>query len=121
MGLDLATFPDLPQHTQTVALDGTQFRLRLTWRRRCRGWYADLYALDETPLLLGRRLCPGWAINVGLVVEDGPTGLLLVSGSDGYAREDLGRSLRITYYTRAELQEADALRAVADPVRVEIA
>lgn len=121
MGLDIATFPELPQHTQTVTLDETQFRLRLTWLPRLQGWYLDLYALDETPLLLGRRLNPGWAVNAGLVVEGGPEGLLLVSGTDGYAREDLGRSLRLTYYTRAELQAADALRATDDPVRVEIA
>ncbi len=101
-----------------MTLDGTQFRLRLTWRHRLQGWYLDLYALDETPLLLARRLCPGWSLNLGLAIEGGPDGVLLCTGVDGYARDDLGRSLLLWYYTRAELQAA----AVAAEVltRVEI-
>lgn len=104
MGFTLATHPSLPQHTQTVTLDGTQFRLRLTWRHRLRGWYLDLYALDETPLLLARRLCPGWSLNLGLTIEGGPEGVLLVTGPDDYERGDLGGALLLWYYPRAELQ-----------------
>ncbi|MFA9271618.1 MAG: hypothetical protein ACEQSX_12835 [Baekduiaceae bacterium] len=106
MGLDLSTHAGLPQHTQTVTLDGTQFRMRLTWRHRLQGWYLDLYTLDETPLLLARRLSPGWSPNLGLAIEGGPDGVLLVTGFDGYVREDLGESLRLRYYTRAELAAA---------------
>jgi hypothetical protein len=111
MGLALSTFPNLPASRQTVTLESTQYRVRLTWRHRCQGWYFDLWTLDGTPLLLGRRLSAGWGPNLGLIVENGPTGFLLVRGLDGYAREDLGDSVQLVYYTAAELQAASTTTA----------
>jgi hypothetical protein len=111
MGLELATFPALPAHVQTVTLDGVQFRLRLTWRRRCQAWYLDLWTLAGTALALGRRLSPGWMPLLGLVLEDGPDGYLLVRGEDGYTRDQLGEDVQLVYYSRAEMQAAQAAAA----------
>ncbi len=108
MGLQLSAFPSLPQSTQTVTLEGTQFRARFTWRHRCQAWYLDLYSLDGTAIALGRRLSPGWGPVFGLSVVEGPEGLLLVHGTDGYAREDLGAGLHVRYFTRDELRAAQA-------------
>lgn len=111
MGVELSTFPSLPSSIQTMTLDGAQFRLRLTWRHRNQGWYLDLWTLAGTPLLLGRRLSAGWSPNLALVLEDGPDGFLYVRGLDGYAREDLGTSLRLMYYPASEIA---ALAPAAD-------
>ena len=113
MGLVVSTFPALPAFKQTLTLESTQYRLRLTWRARLQGWYADLYLLDETPLALGRRLSAGWGPFFGLSLPDGPDGLFVVRGVDGYARADLGDALKLLYYTRAELAAA-APEAEAD-------
>lgn len=106
MGLAVSTFQGLPAHRQTLSLESTQYRLRLTWRPRLRGWYADLYTLDEAPLALGRRLSAGWGPFFGLSLPNGPDGLFVVRGLDGYAQGDLGGALKLLYYTRAELAAA---------------
>lgn len=118
MPLQLSTFPALPATTQTVTLDGAQYRVRLTWRHRCRAWYMDLLALDETPLVLGRRLSPGWSPNMGMVLDAGPPGLFFVRGSDDYARADLGTNLVLMYYSQAELQAVAAAAATSDGLTV---
>lgn len=106
MGLELATFPTLPAFRQTVTLEGTQFRARLTWRERCQAWYLDVWTLDGTALALGRRLSAGWSPLFGLTIENAPDGLFLVRGEDAYIREDLGVNVRLLYYTRDELRAA---------------
>lgn len=103
MGVEISTFPTLPASLQTVTLEGAQYQLRLTWRHRCQAWYLDLFTLAGVPLVLGRRLSPGWSPTMGLVIEDGPGGYLYVRGRDSYAREDLGATLRLLYYTAAEV------------------
>lgn len=120
MGALLPTFPAVPQVEYTVTLEGRQFRLEFTWRRRLQAWYVSLYALDGTPLALGRRLSAGWDPFFGFVIEDGPDGIFLTRGTDGYAREDLGVNLRLLYFTRAELAAAQVAPS-ADAVVIEIA
>ena len=112
MGQKLRTFPILPQHIQTVVLDD-QFRVELTFRDRTSSWYMDIYELDGTPVLLGRRLSPSFSPTVGLVLEDGPEGIIYVSGGfDPYTREALEENMKIIRFTVAELVAQDA---VANP------
>lgn len=120
MPLQISTFHALPASIQTVTLDGVQYRLRLTWRHRCRAWFMDLLALDESPLVLGRRLSAGWAPNVGMVLTGGPPGLFFVRGGDGYERADLGTNLSLMYYSQAELQDAAAVAVASDGLTVEL-
>lgn len=108
-GRVVPTFSALDRSVQTLTLDAVQYRLVLTWRERCRGWYLDLYLLDGTAIVTGRRLSPGFPIVVGPVVENAPPGYLFVRGADGYARADLGVSLFLIYYDLAEI--ADTPRA----------
>lgn len=118
MSLTLSTFPTLPASRQTVTLEGTQFRVRLTWRHRCRAWYLDLWTLAGTALALGRRLSPDWSPLLGFVLEGGPDGYLFVRGFDGYERLDLGKGVRLLYFTRAEVQAAQATVTVDTLVAV---
>jgi len=119
MAAFLPAFPAIPQHVYTVTLEGAQFRLQFTWRRRLQSWYVSLLALDDTPIAMGRRLSAGWDPFFGFVLEAGPDGFFVVRGTDGYAREDLGASLRLVYFTRAELRAAIPA-ATGDEVVVEI-
>lgn len=116
MSTQIAAFPSQPALIQSVTLDGVSFRLRLTYRYRCASWYLDLWTLDMTPLLLGQRLSPGWSPTAGYDLPDGPTGWFYVRGIDGYARDDLGAGLVLSYFNRADLAAAKALLPTIDPV-----
>lgn len=94
---------DLRKHRQRTTLDGTVYRITLTWRPRTRGWYMDLYDSQGDPIALGRRLNPGWPPLRGVVDERVPPGGFIVIGPDPYRRQDLGDDLQILYYTESEL------------------
>jgi hypothetical protein len=89
----------LPQQLQSVALGGKIYRLRATYRDRLGSWYMDLLEQDGTPVLLGRRVTPGWALNLAKHPENDIDGLLKVSNiPDPYSRDALGNELTVTYY-----------------------
>ena len=63
MASKLPAFPELPQHSYSVALGETapeQYQCRLTYRLRTEGWYIDITRPDGTALAEGRRISPGW-------------------------------------------------------------
>lgn len=105
MGQIITTYAGLPASSQALTLGGTRYRLRLTWRERLAGWYADLWTQDGVEVWLGQRVSAKWALGAGLGPEDAPQGLLLVRGPDTYRRDDLGRSLQLVFYADAELPE----------------
>lgn len=118
-GRILATFPTLDQSIQTVTIEDVQYRLRLTWRARCAGWYLDLVLLDGTPIALGRRLCAGIPVVIGPIVENAPPGMIVVRGTDDYARDDLGTALVLAYYATGEIAAArPLLDTVTEPALV---
>jgi len=94
---------DLRKHRQKVTLDGTDYRIVLTWRQRQRSWYFDLYDADGDPIALGRRLSPGWSPVRGSTDERLPPGAFVVGGPEKYSRRDLGEDLLIRYFTEAEI------------------
>ncbi len=107
MSVSIPAFPGLPSHELIVTLGDVKVTVRFYWRPRLRAWYMDLLSADGTTRLIsGRRLSPGTSPNIDRVLEDGPDGLLFVSGLDGYAQADLGGSLVLKFFTRAELAEA---------------
>ena len=90
---------DLPSSSQTVTLGGDVFQVQTTYRKRSSSWFLSLFDLEGTPILTGRRLSPGWGVNLGHIGK--PEGVLLVVGStDPYRRDDLGTRLRLTFYPR---------------------
>jgi len=106
MGKILSTFPDLPDTTQTVTMDGTQYRGRFVWRERLNAWYADISLLDGTKVAFGRRISPGWGPLFRLLPVGTPSGPLYVRGSDPYRREMLGDEVLVIYYAEDELLPA---------------
>ena len=94
---EIQTFPELPAHTQTVELDGQEYRLRLIWRERQASWYMSLFTVTGTPIVLGRRLSPESTPTYNLSIPDAPPGLFVVRGDSKYDRMDLGDDLALVY------------------------
>ena len=103
MGQILPGYPSRAQHTYTVTLGETSFRVRLTLNSRLESWFLDLYAADGTPLALGRRVVPGGTPITGLVREGMPNGHLVVRSPDAAAPDDLGTDLVVVFYPTSEL------------------
>lgn len=89
----------LPSQVQTVALGGVLFRVRATYKNRLGSWYIDVEKQDGTPVLMGRRVTPGWLLNAGHHPDGEPAGALIVSDvADPYPRDALSRELTVTFY-----------------------
>lgn len=99
----ISTLPDRRAFWQTVELAGTVYRLRMVWRARTRSWYLDIYAADETPIITGQRLSPGWDPLEGLSVPGAPEVTFYVVGPEPYAREDLEDGLALRLVTNDDL------------------
>ncbi len=106
MGRVLSLDSVVPAYLQTFTLGGTDYRIGLTWRERTASWYLDLYDAEEAPLALGRRVSPGWSPLLGLSIEGGPDGVLMVRGPEPYMRDGLGAGLRIIFYPTSEFPAA---------------
>jgi len=96
-------FPEVSSHTQAVVLSVTKYRVRFTYRDRTASWYMDLRKLDGTAIALGRRLTPDWGPIIGFTIADEPEGILIVSGTDGYAKADLGDTLNVLFVPDSEI------------------
>ena len=73
--------------------------MRATYKKRLGSWYVDILQQDGTPVLMGRRITPGWSVNVGHHPDGEPGGFLIASNiGDPYRRDALGSELTLTYY-----------------------
>lgn len=109
----LPFFHDFPQHTYTVALDGVQYELGLTYRERTASWYLDLWDEQGAALLRGRRLSPNWSPQAG-VITGGPPGLLAAFGRDPYDRYEI----ELFYFSESELTAARPAESTLLPVEI---
>jgi hypothetical protein len=105
MGRLINVFPSNPCQSQVLTLGGAQYRLRLTWRERLAGWYADLWDAEDEQVWAGVRVCSSWALGFGLSPENRPDGIFLVRGPTEARRQDLGVSQRLAFYGTDELPE----------------
>lgn len=99
-------FPEISSHIQTVVLSTRKFRIRFTYRDRTLSWYMDLRTVDGVAIALGRRLSPFWGPILQHTIENEPDGILLVQGTDGYAKADLGDTLNLIFIPDAEVPAA---------------
>ena len=90
---------EIDDSEQQVELGGVNYRLRVRWIERTRAWYTSLATSEGEPIVEGRRLSPEWSPLFGLLPPiEVPNGVLVVSGAGLYERDDLGRTLHLTYY-----------------------
>jgi hypothetical protein len=90
---------DSAAETQTITLDGGEYRLRVRWSEPMGAWYADLYDANEQPLQVGRRLSPGYAPFLG---HRRPAGIFIVDGPEGGPLTDLRGPLSLLYVEATE-------------------
>lgn len=105
----------------TIELDGSTYRLTLTWKTRQAGWYLGLYSVDETPLLLGKRLSADTPLLRRYQIDGLPPGeLVCLDMEDRGAEptfESLGKRHLFWYFDESELPEA----TVSEDLLIEIA
>jgi hypothetical protein len=92
----LNLFPRVRQRQRTE-LSGTTYELVFTWRERTEALYVDVYELDGTPVVLGRRVRPASDALTGVL--DIP-GVLLGAGPDTIQPEDIGERFFVGYVTQ---------------------
>lgn len=96
---ELHTFPQFSKVSATMQLGPVKLRYRLTWRERTKSWYIGLYELNDTPLLVGRRLSPFWSPLYGnATIPELIQGLLFVRGVEGYSQKDIGTEALLLWY-----------------------
>ena len=98
---------NLPRRKRTIQIGGQTFRYRLTWLERRRSWYFDLMQLDETPIMVGRRISAN-AATIPFNVPGFDPGGITVIGLDQYEQSDLGDSVTVFFVSQAELSAASA-------------
>lgn len=108
MAVKFQLFPDLPQGTTTQTWDDRQIQIRTTFRERTGSWYMDLFELDGTPIVFGRRVSPSFIplLGLGFEGESLPRGqtLLVVGPDDPYLVGDLSDTLEALLLTDAEIE-----------------
>lgn len=118
MAQQLTFSPEIPNHVQLVDLGGRSYSIQVIWKERLSGWYMDVRLPDGTDVSLGARIAPG-----GLVVADTNRwdsasehgGVLVATGKDPYAREDLGQvgGVNVAFFPREDFDEYLATLAAA--------
>jgi hypothetical protein len=100
---EIHTFPQFSQFDLTMQLGPTKLNLRMTYRERTKSWYLDIYEINGTPVVLGRRLSANWSPIIGYAAIPGLIdGVLYVPGIEGYEQEDLGQTLLLWYISNQD-------------------
>ena len=99
----IPTFQTDPEFEERVLLGNRRFILKFMFLDRTRAWYIDLLRDDRTPIVIGRRVSPGWGPLFGIPVDEGPDGLVYVRGIDPYLRADLGSTLLVVFLPREDI------------------
>lgn len=94
--------------TQTVDLDGTEFVLAFHFNNREQRWYMTVTDLDDTPILMGRKVVADWVL-LRLLVDQTlrPKGEIVSVDTTGGGLDprigDLGGRVKLLYFNEAEL------------------
>ncbi len=106
----IRTRQDIPDTEQQVSLDGTTYRLRLTWRGYCESWYLDLSTAAGVAIVTGVRIEEDANLLLMADSDTAPPGLLLAvrtgecgDGTNDLVRADLGNGLQLVYVPADEL------------------
>lgn len=94
---------DLPWYTETVELNGVQFRLTFAYNTRDERWYLDIAKPDGTMILAGQPIIVDYPMLKRFVNQDLPYGFLLAVDStdkgEEAEEEDLGNRVKLIFST----------------------
>ena len=111
--MQVITFPDAPEWTQNVKLDGKSYRLRARWNTSSEAWSMDVLTTSKTLLVSGLRMVRGAALIGQFQNDDLPPGDFIVYDTgervDEYSdfTEGLARLVYVTEDEVAELESDD--------------
>jgi hypothetical protein len=118
VAVQFQVFAELTEGTTTQTWEDRQIQIRTIFRPRTGAWYIDLFELDGTPIVFGRRVSPSFLplLGVGFEGESLPRGqtLVVLGPEDPYEKVDLGDTLELLLLSDADI---DTLRT--DPVGFE--
>jgi len=101
-----------PVWDYTLPLDGTAYRLRLTYRQRQDRWYLDLFDADDAALVRGVMLTVDVPLLEDIRIPGLPPGVMMCLDTTGAGEpcgyEDLGRRCALVYVLDAEYQATPA-------------
>lgn len=108
----IRTFQDSSaDFSQTIDLDGTPFKLRMTWNTRLASWYMDILTKDLQPILLGIGLVSSYLLLDEWSMDGLPKGDFYLWDSEskpenfGVTFDNLGARYVLMYLTEDELDE----------------
>lgn len=94
---------NLPTQSQTVALGGALYRVRVRWSARRQRWVMDLLSSAGDPILVGRVL-QARGVLFARRGRGMPDWVAIASGPEDYTQSDLGTNLRITFFPMSALK-----------------
>lgn len=111
MAVQFQVFADLSAGTTTQTWDDRQIQVRTTFRERTGAWYIDLFELDGTPIVFGRRVSPIFMplFGLGFEGESLPRGqtLLALGPDDPYLKAALNVTLVLELQSAEEIAEVE--------------
>jgi len=109
--IDVTTATADGELTFDVELDGTIYRLQLSYADCAQLWYADIDLVTSTEtrsIVDGVAMVTGVPLLAGVQVADRPVGELILAGARDAGRNDLGSYVRLYYYDAEALAQVQA-------------
>lgn len=91
--------PGVPRYTLNVTLTGVEYRIRLDWHERARGWYMSVARTSGEKLVDGLRVVSNWPLLRKVASRYRPPGMLVAAAEDYQAPQshDFGTRVRLLY------------------------
>ena len=81
--------PNMNDSFSKVVLDGKVYLIRFTWNLEAQRWSFGLYTIQKEPIAVGIKIIPNFPLNLQVMVENFPTGVLGVYTSlESVERDD---------------------------------
>lgn len=112
---------DAAYQSMEVALEGVSYRIAYAWNRRTASWYLSISTAEGTALVSGLRMVLDWPLLEQHRAREPrlPPGRLFAFAIDGGEGEagfaDMGRRVKLFYYTAADVAAIQAGLAASEP------
>lgn len=99
--VSIPVFIENASFTQTIVLDGINYKMRIYWNVRDEHWYFSLYLPDDTPVLTGIKMPVNYTLISSFFGENVPPGDFILFDESGNnepcGRDELGDRCILLY------------------------